>query len=142
MTLKGSTSEHFSGPCLELAPIGWQLFAPGFSLRDRSAFSLTFGTFATRLLAQPLSSRPGLSSPGLFVPVPQNPRDNPPLSQALFSKIRHLAYTNTPPGLCADPTVTCILGDMATLWVRRWKGRPCLQRKDIPKWDEHYFYSR
>src|SRR5215212_2325015 len=63
MTLKGSTSEHFSGPCLELAPIGWQLFAPGFSLRDRSAFSLTFGTFATRLLAQPLGHYTELGPP-------------------------------------------------------------------------------
>src|SRR5947209_19190388 len=39
---------------LELAPIGWQVFARGFSLRDQPASSLPFGTFATRLLAQPL----------------------------------------------------------------------------------------
>src|SRR5438270_5315049 len=51
---------------LELAPIGWQVFARGFSLRDQPASSLPFGTFATRLLAQPL--RPSsLSVTNLFV---------------------------------------------------------------------------
>ena len=42
--------------CLELAPIGGQLFAHDNSQRDCTAFRLPIVTYATRLLAQPLRS--------------------------------------------------------------------------------------
>src|SRR5215204_6355876 len=41
---------------LELAPIGWQLFGLGNFLNDQAAVSLAVDTFATRLLAQALST--------------------------------------------------------------------------------------
>src|SRR5215218_3532620 len=44
--------------CLELAPIGGQLFAHDNSQRDCTAFRLPIVTYATRLLAQPLMQDP------------------------------------------------------------------------------------
>src|SRR5215204_663748 len=41
---------------LELPPIGWQLFLLGNSKSDSTAFPSFLDTYATRLLAEPLSS--------------------------------------------------------------------------------------
>src|SRR5215211_8877691 len=43
------------GSALELPPIGWQLFILGNSKSDSTAFPLFLDTYATRLLAEPLS---------------------------------------------------------------------------------------
>jgi hypothetical protein len=43
---------------LELPPIGWQLFIRGNSQSDSTPFPSLLDTYATRLLAEPLS-RPG-----------------------------------------------------------------------------------
>src|SRR5215203_4117795 len=43
---------------LELPPIGWQLFILGNSKSDSTAFPLFLDTYATRLLAEPLSRYP------------------------------------------------------------------------------------
>jgi hypothetical protein len=40
---------------LVLAPIGWQLFVLDYSAIDQAASSASINTFATRLLARPLS---------------------------------------------------------------------------------------
>ena len=48
---------------LELAPIGWQLFILGSYQSDSTAFPLFLDTYATRLLARPLS-RANLASRG------------------------------------------------------------------------------
>src|SRR5215216_4517973 len=52
----------FRATCfLELPPIGWQLFILGNSKSDSTAFPLFLDTYATRLLAEPLSQhRPKL----------------------------------------------------------------------------------
>src|SRR5215213_7345595 len=42
---------------LELPPIGWQLFILGNSKSDSTAFPLFLDTYATRLLAEPLSCK-------------------------------------------------------------------------------------
>src|SRR5215210_1311592 len=46
---------------LELPPIGWQLFILGSSQSDPTAFPPFLDTYATRLLAEPLSSSRKLS---------------------------------------------------------------------------------
>jgi hypothetical protein len=46
-----------AGLGLELPPIGWQLFILGSSWSDWTAFPSPLDTYATRLLAEPLSLR-------------------------------------------------------------------------------------
>ena len=47
----------------ELPPIGWQLFILGSSQGDSTAFPAFLGTYATRLLAEPLRRSNGSGSP-------------------------------------------------------------------------------
>ena len=60
---------------LELARIGWQRFAHDLAIRDQTAALPSFGTFATRLSAQPLRRLLSNSSSQEGSQVSQRPAD-------------------------------------------------------------------